>query len=435
MQNKRRRWFFIPTVLLLSLAFLALVGFFGVEYYAMSVLKQEIDKQIQEISRYVRVEYDSMKVNWLAFTVDVNKVRMSRPPLPGRITIDKVAVRDLTSIGIRWIPTVVVLNDLSLVNEDFKITAHLFATSFTLNRIPTEEEIERKWQVLLENLSDGKLRLDNIAYSDKDTQLNIGHLKTNYSTTWGNLKNIGIEINDTTFQSANIRSNSQAISLAVSLDRNDVLRHLSQKIKDFSFHFPADWAENTPIVEKLNSLGYDRLAFGVDFNYDYQPDTKDLHMTWDGSAKDMGQLQLDLNLTDYHSPPVPVDGGLVRFLEYLEKLRNPVQKASLRGFTASYRDSGLAPRLIKAEAQSRGMTSEELTRDLVGSINATLALFPLPATVKEQVNSINRFLLNPQEIQLAITCKPPVRLKNLEEGSVLGFLDLFAKSEIKITAK
>jgi hypothetical protein len=185
----------------------------------------------------------------------------------------------------------------------------------------------------------------------------------------------------------------------------------------------------------LTSVVYKRLAFGVDLKYDYQPDTKDLSIAWDGTAKDMGQLQFNLHLTDYHSPPVPVSGGLVRFLDYLGQLRHPAEKASLSGFTARYRDAGLAPRLIKAEAQSRGLTPEKFTQNLVGSINGTLALFPLPAKIKEQVHSVNRFLLDPKEIQLDITCKPPVRLKNLEEGSILGFLDLLGKTEIKITTQ
>jgi hypothetical protein len=188
-------------------------------------------------------------------------------------------------------------------------------------------------------------------------------------------------------------------------------------------------------LEKLAALGYNRLAFGVDVNYDYQPDTKSLNLTWDTSAADLGRLQLDLHLTDYKSPPVPVDGSLVNLLNYLEQLQTPAQKASLKGFTARYQDFGLAPRLIKAEAQALGQTPEAFTQGLVGTINGSLALLPLPAALKEQVNAVNRFLLNPQEIQLAVTCKRPVRLKSLTEGSISGLLELLGNTEIKVTAK
>ncbi len=435
MQNQKRRWLLIPTIVLASLLVIAAAGFVGLEYYATSVLKQEIDHQIQGISEYVRVDYDSLGVNWLGFTVDLHKVRLWKPPLPGRITIDKVAVRDFTSIGIRWIPTVIVLNDIALNNGDFKITAQRLATSFSLNRIPTEEEIAQNWLVLLDNLSAGKLKLDSVVYSDKDTQVNIGNLKTDYTHSGSKFKNIGVFVNNVKSQSANILLDSKAFSLAVALDNNDVLRHLSQNITDFSFKFPAEWAKSSPIIEELSSLGYDRLAFGVDLNYDYQPDNKDLIIAWNSTAKDMGQLQLGLHLADYHSPPVPVSGGLVRLLDYLGKLRTPAEKASLRGFTAMYRDAGLAPRLIKAEAQSQGLTPEQFSQNLVGSINTTLGLFPLPAAIKEQVRSINRFLLDPKEIQVAITCKPPVHLQNLQQGSVTALLELLGKTEVKITAK
>jgi hypothetical protein len=435
MANKKRRWLFIPSIFLIVLIFLAVAGFFGLEYYTTNILKQEIDRQIQDMSEYVRVDYDSLGVNWLGFTVDMNKVRLRKPPLPGRITIDKVSVRDFTSIGIKWIPTVIVLKDVALDNGEFKITAQSLATSFSLTRIPSEAEINRDWRVFLDNLSSGRIILNNAAFSDKETQLNIGNLTTSYGRSGTNFKNIGLAINDVKSQSANIILDSKAFSLALSLDNNDVPRHLSQKIKDFSFQFPADWAKSSPIIAELTSLGYDRLNFGTDLAYDFQPETNALNIVWDATAKDMGQLQLDLHLADYHSPPVPVSGSLARMLDYLGQLQTPTENASLRGFTARYRDAGLAPRLIKAEAQAQGVTPKEFTQNLVGTINTTLGLLPLPAKIKDQVHSINRFLLDPKEIQVAVTCKPPVHLKNLQEGSVTALLELLGKTEVKITAQ
>ena len=435
MATKKRRWLLIPTILLVCLMVIAVAGFFGLEYYTTTILKKEIDRQIEGISDYVRVDYDSLGVNWLAFTVDMNKVRLRRPPLPGRITIDKVSVRDFTSIGIKWIPTVIVLKDVALDNDEFKLSAHSAATSFSLTRIPSEEEIDRDWRVFLDNLSSGRLILKNVAFSDKATQVNIGNLTTNYGRSGANFKNISVAVNDVKSQSGNTLLDSKAFSLAFSLDNKDVLRHISQKIKDFSFQFPAAWAKSSPFIAELTSLGYDRLSFGVDLTYDYQPETKALHIVWDGAAKDMGQLQLDLHLADYQSPPVPVSSSLARLLDYLGQLQTPVENASLRGFTARYRDAGLAPRLIKAEAQSQGVTSQELTQNLVGTINSTLALLPIPAKIKDQVHAVNRFLLDPKEIQVAINCKPPARLKNLQEGSVTAILELLGKTEVNITAK
>jgi hypothetical protein len=435
MSNKKRRWLLIPAILLISLVFLAVAGFFGLEYYTTTVLKQEIDKQIQAMSDSVQVDYESLGVNWLGFTVDMHKVRLMKPPLPGRITIDKVAVRDFTSIGINWIPTVIVLKDIVLDNEEFKITAQSLGTSFSLTRIPTEEEIDQNWLVLLDNLAAGEIKLDNVAFSNKETQLNIGNLTTDYARSGANFKNISMSINNVKSQSDKTLLDVKAFSLTASLDNNDMVRHFSQKIKDVSFQFPADWAESSPILAELTSLGYDRLNFGVDLTYDYQPDTKALNIVWDSRAKDMGQLQLDLHLADYHSPPVPVSGSLVRFLDFLGRLRTPAENASLRGFTARYRDEGLAPRLIKAEAQSQRVTPKEFTQNLVGTINTTLGLLPLPAKIKDQVHSVKRFLLDPKEIQVAVTCKPPVHLKNLQEGSVTAFLELLGKTEVKITAQ
>ena len=48
---------------------------------------------------------------------------------------------------------------------------------------------------------------------------------------------------------------------------------------------------------------------------------------------------------------------------------------------------------------------------------------------------MNRFLTNPQEIQLDITCHQPVRLQSLQEGSLSDALELLSKTDIKITSK
>jgi hypothetical protein len=434
MANKKRRWFFIPAILLVSVLVIAVAGLIGFEYYATAVLKKEIDRQIEDISDYVRVDYDSLGVNWLTFSVYMNNVRLRRPPLPGRITIDKVSVRDFTSIGIHWIPTVIVLKDVALDNGEFKLTAKSLATSFSMTRIPTEEEIDQNWRVILDNLSSGNLALHNVAFSDQETQVNIGNLTTNYSHSGENFKNFGMAINEVKSQSNGTLLDSKAFSLAITLDNKDVLRHISQKIKDFSFQFPAGWSKSSPIIAELALLGYDRLDFGVGLSYDYQPETRALHIAWDAAAQDMGELQLDLNLADYRSPPVPMSSSLVKLLDYLGQLQTPAENASLRGFTARYREAGLARRLIKAEAESQGITPQELTENLIGTINGTLALLPLPASIKDQVQAVNRFLMDPKEIQVAISCNPPARLKKLQQGSIAVILELLGKTEIKITA-
>ena len=431
MQKKRSLLIFIPTVLLISLIVIAITVFFGLEYYATNTVKQEIDTSIQELSPYVRVEYDSLGVNWLAFTVNMDKVKISRPPLPGMITIDQVRVRDLTSIGIKWIPTVVVLDNLTGNIQDARVNIQQFVTTFSLNRIPTREEAAKDWRVFWENLLAGDIKVKKLEFSDNKTQFHTGALEAGYSLVRGNHRNSSLKVTTLKFQKEEVQFHFDTFNLAASLDQDNVLSHLSKQVKNFSFQFPPELVKSSTFLQQLTALGYDRLNFGVDLDYDYQPKTKNMRLAWDGSAANMGQLQFDLRLTDYDSPPVPLNGSLVKFLE---KLRTPAQDASLQGLKVSYHDFGLAPRLIKAEAQSRGQSPEEFIQNIVGTINTSLLILPLPAAIKEQVYAVNRFLQNPKEIQLAITCKKPVPLKNLEKGSPLGLLDLLGNTEVKITA-
>ena len=432
---KRSSWLVIPVIFLLTIILLAVAGFFGLEFYTATVLKKEIDQRIQDISDYVRVDYDSLGVNWLGYTVDLHKVRLYKPPLPGVVTIDRVAVRDFTSIGIRWIPTKVVLENIAGSNDEFNLAAGRLATSFTLSRIPTEEEIDNDWTVLLANLQKGTVKLDKFTFSDKEAKLAVDSVTTDYAGASGSRKNFGLDISNLKFQSADVDLNSKAFGFSASLGANNVLDHFANKINDFSLKFPAGQAGRNPFFEQLAALGYDRLSLASDLDYDFHPDKKNLHLSLNTSAVDMGQLRFDVHLVDYHSPPVPVTGSLASLLDFFENLRNHAEKASLQGFTARYHDLGLVPRLIKTEAQAAGQTPEQFTQNLVSSVNAAVAIFPLPASLKDQVKAVNRFLVNPQEIQLDITCHQPVRLQSLQEGSLSAALELLGKTDIKITSK
>lgn len=434
MPPKRKLLVIIPSILIFLLI-LAGSAFFGLEYYVTTALKKEIDNHIQDIREHVRVEYDSIGVNWLSFTVNMKKVKLSNPPFPGLITIDKVRVRDFTTIGVNWIPTKIILDDIALANEDAKIGIQRLATSFTLKRTPSEEEIEKDWKIILDNLLSGEIKLNNINLGNNEGKITIGNIKTDFSVDKSEQRNLNLNLDNVKFQKDDLQFNSGDFQLAASLTRDNVLTRVTKKLKDFSFQFPPGLAKTNLFLQQLAALGYDRLNLNLDLDYHYQPDTKNLNLMWNGAAADMGRLQFDVHLTDYTSPPLPVDGSLANLLNFLEQLQTPARKASLQGFTALYQDSGLAPRIIKAEARAQGQSPEDFAQNLVSSINGYLFLMPLPAALKEQVYAVNRFLLNPREIQLAITCKKPVRLKNLQEGSLSGLLDLLGNTDIKITSK
>jgi hypothetical protein len=435
MRKPKRLLFFIPTILLLSVLFLAIVAFFGLEYYATTAVKQEIDNNIEELSQYVEIEYDSMRVNWLAFTVNLNQVKLSKPPLPGMITIDKVSVRDLTSIGITWIPTVVIFDNIFLTNEETSLGAQRLSTTFTLKNVPSQEELANDWTVLWENLLTGSVNIERFSLADKNSQLQVSAKEFDYALDKKTPRSSSLKVSDLNFHKQDLQFHFDAFHLAVSLDRNNLLTHLVKQIRNFSVQFPRGLAAQHPFFHHVISLGYDRLVLGLDLNYDYQPESKELSASWDASAANMGQMQVDLRLSDFATPPMPLEGGLVRFLNFFRELSTPPEKASLRSLKVRYQDFGLVPRLIKAEAQSRHLSAEDFTRNLVGTINTTLLILPIPASLKDQIKSVNRFLLNPGEIQVAITCKEPVRLENLGPGSLMGLIDLLSNAEVKITAK
>ncbi|MFW6126908.1 MAG: hypothetical protein ACOC6K_01710 [Thermodesulfobacteriota bacterium] len=434
MRKPRRLLLFIPVVLLFSLILLAIVGFFGLEYYATTRVKQEIDYNIKELSQYMRIEYDSLKVNWLAFTVYLTDVRLSKPPLPGVVTIDKVSVRDLSTIGINWIPTVVSFDHISLVNEMVDLDVKYLSTTFTLNEIPTQQEMANDWTVILENLHSGKVHLEGLAFLDKTSRLQINTKIAGYVLDKGIPRHSSLKITDLQLQKEDLKFHFDDFLVAVTLNQENIPTHVTKQVKNFSLPIPAGLTQY-PFLQQVTSLGYDRLTFGINLNYDYQPVTENVSLAWEGSARDMGEMKVDLNLTDYTSQPLPLKGGPAGFLRYLKELSAPPEKASLRSLKVKYQDQGLVPRLIKAEAQSRNLSAEEFTQNLVGTINTTLLILPVPASIKEQIKAVNRFLTDPEEIQLAINCKDPVPLAELEQGPLMGLVELLGCAEVKISAK
>lgn len=435
MSTKRRLWAPIIAALIIALVILPITGFFVLEYYVTTVVKQEIDLHVKELSKYIRVEYDSLGVDWLSYSVVMKKVKLSKPPLPGTITIDRVRVRDLTSVGIKWLPTVIVLDNITGAVVDTSVGIQRLAATFSLNKIPSQEELAADWTVFLRNLRDGRLDMEKLAFKDKETQVNVAAFNSQYAMTAGKDRNVDVKMNNIDIKAGGMQLMSDSLGFAASLDQHDVLKSMSKNVANLAFQIPPALAKQNPILEKLTDLGYERLSLGGAFSYAYQPDTNNLSLSWEASGADMGRLHLDLRLTDFDSPPVPLDGTLGKLLNFLEELSNPAQKASFQGLRAAYQDFGLAPRIIKAEAQARGLSPEAFSRSLVGGINASLLFLPLPAAIKEQVNAVNTFLLNPKDIQVDITSKRPLRLKDLGTNSINGLLELFSNTEVKITVK
>lgn len=428
-----RQLLIIPAALLL-LIFLAAAAFFGAEYYATSRVKSEINKHLQEVSQHVKVEYDGLGVNWLAFTVYLSKVKLSNPPLPGAVTIDRVRVRDLTSLGLNWIPTVVDFDQIAFDNQKTKLSIQHFSTSFFMTRIPSQKEVVDDLSTIFENLLAGDVTLENLSFSEKRTQLRLGGLAVNYGIGKEGSRNSSLQLSKLSYQKAEVKFDFHRVGLSASLNDQRLVTHLEKHVQKLSFKIPPEPARRNNVLQKLTALGYDHLTFNFDWQYDYQPKTKETNNVVAAAAENLGQLKIDLRGGDFDSPPVPLAGGLMSFLSFLDQVRTAQQEASLQSLKATYTDFGLMPRLIKAEAEARGQSPQEFTQDLVSNLNTVLLILPLPVALKKQVKAVNRFLLDPKEIQLTATFQKPLRLKELEQGSLDRVLKLLAHTDIKITA-
>ena len=289
--------------------------------------------------------------------------------------------------------------------------------------------------IIVKNLLNGNVKVDNFSLVAKKWQLQTGTIEANYEADKNNNRNSDLQINAMKLKSHDIDINFDTFILDASLDQKDIINHVSQNLKNFYLKFPPDLGESDDFFNKLTELGYDHFLFDFGLQYDYKPHTKELHTSWDASAENMGRLKAALHWGDFTNPPVPLGGTLSQFLSFMEQVSQAPIKASLISLRADYQDLGLARKIIKAEAQSQGVSPEDFIQDLVGNINAFLLVVPLPAKVKDQFRSVTQFLQKPNEIRLALTFQKPLPMKQLEQGSLDLLLTLLTNTEVTITAQ
>lgn len=434
--SKRTRQF--PATVLVSLAVFLVSGlaaFFVFQYYAASVLKKEIDRQIKSLSRNVKVEYESLKVEPLTFFVTLEKVKLSNPPLTGVINIEAVRIRDFTCMGITVIPTTIKLDNFIAAFDKSSLEIQHLETKFSLQAIPPKEQLSEDPVALLRHLRNSQTEIEKVSYRDRESELQVERLTVGYARKADQTRQLELKINSVRLQAAGMAFTTAAWGCSVSLDSRNVVQHLSQSVDHLSFPLPEGGPGGQGWVRELRKLGYERLCLGGDFTYRYEAKTRHLSLGWLVRGTDLGRLEFHFQLGEFASPAFPLEGDPTGVAQFLEGLEEALLNAALVTVKLAYQDWGLVPRLLQAEARARGETPEALVRNLLRALDAALLLLPGPPSLREQVGALRDFLREPREIHLELTAKSPCRLRDLERGGLEGLLGFLSRAELKITAR
>ncbi len=164
--------------------------------------------------------------------------------------------------------------------------------------------------------------------------------------------------------------------------------------------------DNAEVTEKLKELGYEKLpSADVTGSYTYDREKMDLDVKeLGGEMKGIGSYVLKAQL-----------GNLVLDKENMNSRAFLLGSMAITVKQASYTfvDDGVMPRIFAAEAQKKGISVEELKKQLTEATAQNMAMLGNSPQVKEITVALQAFINNPQRITLLVSPEQPVSVGQL----------------------
>ena len=157
----------------------------------------------------------------------------------------------------------------------------------------------------------------------------------------------------------------------------------------------------------LAQLGYSDIAASVEYAYIYEPIKKDMEITQlRVSVADMGKVEVwaRINSLDLAALKAVPDNPL--------SLIALIPAVAISGITLDYQDNSLTKRLIELGARQSGQSFEQFISTITEKLNLEIQRQNQPA-VKDTLLSIQKFIVNPGHIKVAVSPTRPVPLLTL----------------------
>ena len=157
----------------------------------------------------------------------------------------------------------------------------------------------------------------------------------------------------------------------------------------------------------LAQLGYSDIAASVEYAYIYEPIKKDMEITQlRVSVADMGKVEVwaRINSLDLAALKAVPDNPL--------SLIALIPAVAISGITLDSQDNSLTKRLIELGARQSGQSIEQFISTIAEKLNLEIQRQNQPA-VKDTLLSIQKFIVNPGHIKVAVSPTRPVPLLTL----------------------
>ncbi len=179
---------------------------------------------------------------------------------------------------------------------------------------------------------------------------------------------------------------------------DDVPKHVNIAVNGMALD-PASMGEN---ASALKEFGYDK-ALSVNFatDYQYQEAKKEVRQEFKMGAKDVGDLDVNLNLSNVSMDPATVASMPFSMLGVV-----------LNGAKITYADDSLVTRMFDTAAASQGVSVAEFKKQAIASLEESLASGKAGPT-KELVAEMKDFINNPKGFSVSMNPAKPVPFNEL----------------------
>lgn len=252
----------------------------------------------------------------------------------------------------------------------------------------------------------GKAWLNSKAAEEVDAAIINIKEQTGVTTTYKSVEVTPFSNSGTLFDITltNPKNQTTTVEKAILTDfdsKNEIPEHATLKLIGIKTS-----EDNAEVNEKLKELGYEKLpSADVTGSYTYDRQKMDLDIKeLGGEMKGIGSYVLKAQL-----------GNLVLDKENMNSRAFLLGSMAITVKQASYTfvDDGIMPRIFAAEAKKKGVSVEELKKQLNEATAQNMAMLGNSPQVKEITAALQAFINNPQRITILVSPEQPVSVGQL----------------------
>jgi hypothetical protein len=207
----------------------------------------------------------------------------------------------------------------------------------------------------------------------------------------------------------------ESITISDISTRSEILTQAQTSLQGITF--PLD--ENLgKFAKDLKKLGYDTIRAQLDIGYNHNIPSEETKHDIKLIFHNMGQINVAAHL------------GNVK-----PKIFDSVSEISVKNLNISYKDNSFLQKSIAEAAKTNNLSVKDFIDKTISDLDQLLTLFSLPANLKEQVEPLKKFILNPERLEINFSFKKLFQPAKTKFNSLEDLLNWLKNVDVKISSE